>query len=171
MERKLKQELRDWIYNELSFPDPELGNDVPVCPYAKQAWDKGQVKLVEVDQHDMWDEVHKQVLHFNDDYRVIIVAAEAGDTSYIEHEARCMALNHWFSHISKNIWLLAYLGEEVMVFIQRLDDLDDASMCLSKLGYYDNYDPDRYEELISNRHRAREHNDARQNEKRNGHDA
>ena len=163
MERKLRQELRNWIYDELSIPDPET--DLITCPFAKPAWDRGQVKLVEVDLHDLWDEVHKRVLHFDDDYRVIIVAAEAGDTSYIEHEARCMALNHWFSHISKNIWLLAYLGEEVMVFIQRLDDLDDASMVLSKMGYYDNYDPDRYEELICNRHKIRERNNARQSKK------
>ena len=159
MQRNLREELHKWIETELSQPDPET--DLIVCPFAKPAWDRGQVKLVEVDLYDLWDEVHRHVLSFNDDYRVIIVAAEAGNTNYLEHEARCMALNHWFSHISKNIWLLAYLGEEVMVFIQRLDDLDDASMCLSKLGYYDNYDPDRYEELIINRHKLRERDNAR----------
>ena len=160
MERNLPKEMQRWINEELSIADPDT-NNVATCPFAKSAWDRGQVKLVEVDIHDLWDEVHNKINEFNDEYRVVIVAAEAGDTSYIEHEARCMALNHWFSHTSKNIWLLAYLGEEVMVFIQRLDDLDDASMVLDKMGYYNNYDPDRYEELITNRHKLRERENAR----------
>ena len=42
-EMDVKEELEQWIVEELSVPDPDLNNIWP-CPYAKKAWFENQVK-------------------------------------------------------------------------------------------------------------------------------
>ena len=66
----VKEELEQWIVEELSVPDPDLNNIWP-CPYAKKAWFENQVKVIETED-DFWDVVNEEVDNFNDDHQVVM---------------------------------------------------------------------------------------------------
>jgi|TARA_R100000149_G_scaffold59791_2_gene28794 hypothetical protein len=150
-----EKEIEEWI-ETLSVPDTER-NDVPLCPYAKQAWRRGQVKVVHT--QDLWNDVFLQVEEFNDTYKVVMCVQSDPEQDYFELEASCLSLNKWFARNSMDIWLLSYQEDEAIVFIQRLSHLDDAADALHKLGYYDNYDAEDYQRLIKQRTMLRRRNE------------
>lgn len=145
--------LEEWIVEELSVSDPELNNIWP-CPYAKKAWFKNKVKVVETSD-DFWDITNQEIDNFNDDYEVVIVAQENSFCEYNELENSCMALNRWFAQKEMNIWLLSFKTDITMVFIQRLSKLDDASKQLLKQGYYNSYNTQDFNNLILERSKRR----------------
>ena len=55
-----------------------------------------------------------------------------------------MAMNSYFSAITKDLWLLSFQTDLAIIFIQKLSELDDASQKLEKMGYYENYEPEDY---------------------------
>ena len=67
---------------------------------------------------------------------------------YATLEEECMALNRFFSESKLDLWLLSYMGEEAVVFVQRWSELENAAAKLEKLGYYKNYNPDDYKRHI-----------------------
>lgn len=143
--------IDDWV-EKLAEPDPDT-NNVPLCPYAKQAWNKGQVKVIETTS--LWDTVHEQVDQFNGSYKVVMCVQEEPEQDYFELDAACMALNRWFVYTGLDIWLLSYQEDRAIVFIQTLSDLDDAADTLEKLGYYEKYDGDDYQRLVKLRSELR----------------
>ena len=143
--------IDDWV-EKLAEPDPDT-NNVPLCPYAKQAWNKGQVKVIET--ASLWDTVHEQVDQFNGSYKVVMCVQEEPEQDYFELDAACMALNRWFVYTGLDIWLLSYQEDRAIVFIQTLSDLDDAADTLEKLGYYEKYDGDDYQRLVKLRSELR----------------
>jgi hypothetical protein len=150
-----KEEVNQWIeewVDVLSKPDPET-NGVPLCPFAKQAWHKGQVN-VQIDE-DLWGLVCREIAEFNYAYKVVMCVQEEPDQDYFQLEASCYALNRWLRHTGKDLWLLSYQEDRSIVFIQTLSDLDDAADILQKLGYYDNYPADDYQRLIKQRSKLR----------------
>jgi hypothetical protein len=126
---------------------------LPMCPYAKQAWSKGQVKVI--DTSSLWDTVHEQVDRFDGSYKVVMCVQEEPEQDYFALDAACMALNRWFVYAGRDIWLLAYQEDRAIVFIQTLSDLDDAADTLQKLGYYDKYAAEDYQRLIKQRSELR----------------
>ena len=150
-----KEEVNQWIeewVDLLSKPDSET-KGTPLCPFAKQAWHKGQVD-VQIDQ-DLWSLVCKEIEKFDGTYKVVMCVQEEPEQDYFELEASCHALNRWLAHIGLDIWLLSYLEDRAIVFIQTLSDLDDAADILQKLGYYENYPADDYQRLIKQRSELR----------------
>ena len=150
-----KEEVNQWIeewVDVLSKPDPET-NGVPLCPFAKQAWHKGQVN-VQIDE-DLWGLVCREIAEFNYAYKVVMCVQEKPDQDYFQLEASCYALNRWLRHTGKDLWLLSYQEDRSIVFIQTLSDLDDAADILQQLGYYDNYPADDYQRLIKQRSELR----------------
>ena len=150
-----KEEVNQWVeewVDVLSKPDPET-NGVPLCPFAKQAWHKGQVN-VQIDE-DLWGLVCREIAEFNYAYKVVMCVQEEPDQDYFQLEASCYALNRWLRHTGKDLWLLSYQEDRSIVFIQTLSDLDDAADILQKLGYYDNYPADDYQRLIKQRSELR----------------
>lgn len=144
------QWVKEWIA-ELSVPDGKTG--VPLCPFAKKAWDKGQVKIVETD--DLWGTVHQEVSEFGS-HKVVMCVQDDPQQDYEELEARCDALNNWFAFVGMDIWLLSYQKDKAVVFVQPLSDLDSAATALEKLGYYAEYSPEDYDRLIQKRRVLRE---------------
>ena len=163
----IHEALETWILKELSVADPNLNNLWP-CPYAKKAWFKNQVNVVEVSE-DFWEALNEEIDKFNDTYRVVIIAQQELFCEYTELEDVCMALNRWFAFKKMDIWLLSFQTDVTMVFIQRLTDLDDASNNLLKQGYYDNYEEDDFNHLIADRSVRRLQN--ARNKKANENDA
>jgi len=139
------QWVKEWIA-ELSVPDGKTG--VPLCPFAKKAWDSGLVKVVNTNA--LWDTVHQEVKSFGT-YKVVMCVQDDPQQGYEELEARCDALNNWFVFVGMDIWLLSYQKDKTIVFVQPLSDLDSAAVALEKLGYYAGYSPEDYDRLIQKR--------------------
>ena len=147
----MNQWVEEWV-NTLAQPDPQT-NGTPWCPFAKQAWHKGQVN-VQIDQ-DLWSLVCREIEKFDGTYKVIMCVQEEPEQDYFELEAACHALNRWLSFTGIDIWLLSYQEDKAIVFIQTLSDLDDAADTLHKLGYYEKYAADDYQRLIVQRRELR----------------
>ena len=139
---------------DLSVVDPDFG--FAPCPYAKKAFIDNKLLVIDcLDREDLWQTVAAKCKDFNDKYSVIICAESEPSQKYEEVEAACIAMNEWFALNGMDVWLLAFQTNFTMVFIQRLSELDDASQKLEKMGYYENYDPQDYINLILNRRNRR----------------
>jgi hypothetical protein len=141
----MSQWVENWVA-ELTRPNLQTG--VALCPFAKKALEAGDVKVVETD--NIWDAVHQEVQNFGQ-HRVVMCSQEGFNESYAELEAACMALNRWFAFKNLDIWLLSAHMDRTIVFVQRLSELDAASVALEKLGYYRDYDPEDYDRLVVQR--------------------
>ena len=150
-----KEEINQWIESWVeTLASAEEGvNGIPLCPFAKQAWRKGQVS-VQIDQ-DLWGLVCREIEQFDCTYKVVMCVQEEPEQDYFELEAACNALNRWLAHTGKDLWLLSYQEDKAIVFIQTLSDLDDSADTLYKLGYYENYPAEDYQRLIKQRSKLR----------------
>ena len=77
------------------------------------------------------------------------------EQDYEHLEQECMALNRFFTSTDIDVWLLAYLKDQAIVFVQRWTELENAAAKLEKLGYYTNYDRDDYQNHILARRKRR----------------
>lgn len=141
----MSQWVASWV-EDLSKPNAETG--MALCPFAKKAWDAGDVKVVET--QDLWSAVHQEVETFGQ-HKVVVCARDGFEESYEELEAACTALNRWFAFKGMDIWLLASHMDKTLVFVQRLSELVLASRALEKLGYYAGYADEDYQRLIAQR--------------------
>jgi hypothetical protein len=140
--------IRAWAEN-LAKPT-EYNNGVASCPFALPAIESGEVTVVVTD--DWIEDTVRACRAFEQlDYKVILIWDSSFDGSYEQLEAGCTMLNRKFTEQGKDIWLLCYLGDEAIVFVQRWSELENAAAKLEKLGYYTNYDPQEYERLILGR--------------------
>ena len=140
--------IRDWA-EELAKPT-EHNNGVAACPFALPAIEAGEVTIVLTE--DWIEDTLRACRAFEQlDYKVILVWDSSYDGSYEQLEAGCTKINRMLTEEGKDIWLLCYLGDEAIVFVQRWSDLENAAAKLEKLGYYTNYDPQEYERLILGR--------------------
>lgn len=137
--------IRDWA-EELAKPT-EFNNGVAACPYALQAIEAGEVKTIVAG--DLWAEVLAECSVFlTKGNKVTMLFDTDFDGTYDQLEDQCLALNKFFSLSDIDIWLLCYLGEEAVVFVQRWTELENAAAKLEKLGYYINYDDEDYRRHI-----------------------
>ena len=145
--------IRDWA-EELSKPTAHT-NGVAACPFALPAVENHEVKILVSD--GLWTDVlHEAAKFFSTGYKVTMVFDYSYDYDYDKLEQECMALNRFFESAGIDIWLLAYLREHAIVFIQRWTELENAAAKLEKLGYYTNYDPQDYERHILARRNRRQ---------------
>lgn len=141
----MKQWVEGWIA-ELARTDMNTG--LAQCPFAKKAWDQGAVNVVHTD--DLWKSVHEAVQNFGK-YKVVMCIQEEMDQEYEALELECSALNRWFAFNKQDIWLLASHKDYCTVLVQRLSELDSASVALEKQGYYAEYEQRDYDRLILQR--------------------
>lgn len=146
----MKQWVANWIA-DLTKTDEKTG--VALCPFAEKAWDQGAVSVVHT--KDLWQSVHEAVKNFGE-HKVVMCIQEELDQEYEELELECAALNRWFAFNKMDIWLLSSHREYSIVFVQRLSDLDSASIALEKLGYYEGYEQQDFDRLILQRRTLRQ---------------
>ena len=140
--------IRDWA-EELAKPTV-FNNGVAACPFALPAVEKREVKTLIADK--LWEDVLNEASKFfSTGYKVTMIFDYDYPHDYEKLEQECMALNKFFAFAEIDIWLLSYLREHAIVFIQRWTDLENAAAKLEKLGYYTNYDPNDYKRHILGR--------------------
>lgn len=144
--------IREWA-EELAKPT-DYNNGVAACPYALKALDKGEVKTIIT--HNLWPDVLQEVSTFHRSGNKVTMFFDYEYEEDYEHlEKECMALNKFFIEADIDIWLLAYLKEEAIVFVQKWSELENAAAKLEKLGYYTNYDREDYDRHILARRKRR----------------
>jgi len=141
--------MTEWVsgwVQELSTPQ---SNGIAQCPFAKKAWDSGEVKVIEA--QDLWAAVHQEIDCFGT-HRAVLCIQPDPEQDYAELEAACNALNKWFAFEGLDIWLLSsQMNDSNIVFIQRHSELDTASRSLEKMGYYVGYSDEDFDRLIKQR--------------------
>lgn len=166
--KTITEEILEWSKNFLEKPSDKLGG-WPVCPYAKSARLKNQVKIVEVEQStNFLTTLVKEARTIKEQKKKLIIVA-CDDFNIEANELGCYidALNHTF--VMDDVYLMAFHpeddGEEVeflednletendfyMVLIQPYNELEEASKTLHKKGYYDKWDKEYYQDTVIKR--------------------
>jgi len=140
--------IREWA-EKLAKPT-EYNNGVAACPFALPAIIAGEVKTVVTS--DLWTEVLEECAKFcAKSNKVTMLFNYEYEGQYSDLEDQCMSLNNFFANTGIDLWLLSYMGEEAVIFVQRWSELENAAAKLEKLGYYKNYEPDIYKRHILSR--------------------
>lgn len=167
----ITEELLSWSENFLEKPSKDLGGWT-VCPYAKAARLKNQVKIIELnDSKEFLYTVSKEARTIKQQNKKLIIVA-CDDISIYVDELACYieALNYAF--VYHDVYLMPFHPEDseddvkflqeesiikqadkpfYMVLIQPYNELEEASKLLHKKGYYDKWDKDYYQDTVIKR--------------------
>jgi len=170
--RTITEDIRDWSRHVLERPNPHLNHNLPACPYAEKAWQDDMVHVVEVSNPiealSHWVEVFPTC---NWD---LIILAGFEYPGIEEFEKTILSLNR--KHGPRDVFLMGFhpgYGAEdqdldflydhewesgvdqdyAMVFVQSFSQVIDASRKLEKLGYYEAFPQEEFEELVVDRRR------------------
>lgn len=167
----IEKDIRSWSKEVLEVPN-EYINGLPACPFAKAAWAKNKVRVVETDA--IFDGAVDEADHFFDnDAEVVVVAsyslpevdmfwelAEILNSIYAKRDLHLMVFHPDYGAEDANLdflydheWESGIEAEYCMVFIQQLSQVDEASRVLEKLGYYKAFPKEDFETLVLDRRR------------------
>ena len=169
MTNDIEKDLRSWSTQVLEVPSPKLKGLSP-CPYAKNAWEKDKVLVVET------DDVYADSLTYCADFTVtgkelIVVASHnipklhrfhkyVQNLNILFENLHCMEFHPEYGAEDAELDFLSEIDWEssvdrpyCMVFIQDLKLVVQASDKLERLGYYEVYPEEEYTELVVNRKR------------------
>lgn len=166
----IENDIRSWSKEVLEVPGDLLGG-LPPCPYAREAWKKNKVLVVEVESFyksaenycSLFEELAKDV---------VIVSSfnipELEDFySFIERylnvkypKLHCMGFHPSYgaeeanlNFLTDNDWKSSVEKDYGMIFIQDLEKVVQASDKLKSLGYYKAYPKEEYKTLVEDRKR------------------
>jgi len=156
VEESIRQEVREWSRQTLESPSKELGG-MSACPYAKKTWDAHQV-LMTFKRTTSFLDVFKSLESYDDRYRIHIVVDLEYEESAEEFHDRVEALNYAISNGvfgDRDLWIMGSHPDDdaneaiesnvfeqlneisyAMLYIQRLEDLQNAVHRLKKTDYY-----------------------------------
>lgn len=154
LEGQIKEEIRLWSQELLEQPT-EHYNGLPACPFAKKAWSDDRVDFV-FKHNSSWDILYDTINSWDDSKDVIILI----DFDYLGLEELydfLLLLNESLSKEGSDMFVMGFHPEEgrvkssellsdsfemtddnsyVMIFVQRLTKLQEASNLLRDKGYY-----------------------------------
>ena len=118
-EYTIRKEIREWSFNWLEEPDDRY-NGMSPCPYARRAWNDDKVVITFKHLKSYWP-----VFDLLDDEEHGGMLLESEDEAPIEYDSSSL--------------LIPPDDEEIyaMIFIQRLDKLQEAAYKLKPTGYYE----------------------------------
>ena len=156
VEESIRQEVREWSRQTLESPSKELGG-MSACPYAKKTWDAHQV-LMTFKRTKSFIDVFESLESYDDKYRIHIIVDLEYEESAEEFHDRVEALNYAISNGvfgDRDLWIMGSHPDDeaneaiesddfeefneisyAMLYIQRLDDLQNAVHKLKNTDYY-----------------------------------
>jgi len=169
----IESDIRDWSRKVLEVPNDTLGG-LPACPYAQQAWKQNKVRVIETNHLGI--EAITQANLFDNTYDLVVVASyyfpsavqlkefttflndtyTPRDLHIMEFHPDYGAEDADLDFLYEHEWESDIEDEYAMLFIQSLSKVDDASLRLEKLGYYNVYPRDEYEALVLDRRKRRQ---------------
>ena len=151
-----QQQIESWILNFLSKPN-SVFNNLPPCPYAKQAWLDGKVEVIETAPKHLEQQICKILETFPDDKDLVMFVLDPNEVSYEQLELISKQYkNEKFALLKdhpnecetvKDIVLNN--GKYAIIFVQRREELTRTRKELAGSGYYDNFDPAYKKEVLS----------------------
>ena len=168
----IESDLRNWSSQVLEVPNVLLGG-LPACPYAKEAWKQNKVKVIETP--NLGIDTICQARKFDNTYDLVVVASytfpspyaftdfiEFLNDTFTKNDLHIMGFHPEYGaedadldFLYEHEWESALEDEYAMMFIQSLSKVDDASLKLEKLGYYDVYPSEEYQTLVIDRRKRR----------------
>lgn len=162
VEKEIVNEITQWTSEVLERPNAFF-NDLPACPYAKQALiDEKVAILFKYDSH--YQVLYSTISQFEDIFDLAIIVDLGNNKSAEDFHNYFDDINTAISEgmfIDKDIWVMGFhpddepsdFEEEVdfdpvteveyaMIFVQRLSKLQVAADKLNKRGYYNSYGSD-----------------------------
>ena len=152
-ESSSNQNLKDWILDYLSKPNPVF-NNLPPCPFAKKAWLDGNVeikKFVNYDilQENIQDIVGSKVKIFYFEYPLLPRAEKLKNiVSWLGEKYP------QFIFYDEHPDTVEQVGDEVVnsgvtaIIVQDRKDLLEKRAELHKTGYYDKWTPEMKERIF-----------------------
>ena len=161
----IKDDIRSWSREVLEVANPAL-NGLPACPYAQEAWKQNKVSVVETEHIGIETIAQANVFNTNKyefptPYQFTEFIEFLNDT-YSYNDLHIMGFHPEYGAEDADLdflydhdWTSSIEEEYAMMFIQSLSQVDDASLKLEKLGYYNVYPKEEYEALVLERRQRR----------------
>lgn len=168
----IADDIREWSRQVLEVPNPYMPRNMPACPYAEKAWKQNKVHVVETSE--LFKCLQNWVQRFNQtNLDVVIVASfnypdieqfesvvESLNAQITKHDLFLMGFHPEYGADDKELdflyehdWESSLDSDYAMVFIQSLSQVVHASDKLERLGYYEAFPYDEYQELVVKRKR------------------
>ena len=150
-----QQQIESWILNFLSKPN-SVFNNLPPCPYAKQAWLSGKVEVIETGVKHLEQQICKILETFPDDKDLIMFVLDPNEVSYeqleliskqYKNEKFALLKDHPNERETVKDVVLNN-GKYAIIFVQRREELIRTRKELASTGYYDNFDPEYKQEIL-----------------------
>jgi len=159
-QQQIKKEIRDWSKEVLETEEP-------VCPFAKKTWETEKVDII-LSECIYWTDLADIGLDFPKDKDVVIYCDINMDMDVFHFDSRISMLNSFLNPI--NLWVMGFHQDHDekdvviqehfephfdesynMLFMQRLDELNKASERLEKIGYYNNWNQEDFQNILNRR--------------------
>ena len=150
-----QQQIESWILNFLSKPN-SVFNNLPPCPYAKQAWLDGKVEVIETGVKHLEQQICKILETFPDDKDLVMFVLDPNEVSYeqleliskqYKNEKFALLKDHPNERETVKDVVLNN-GKYAIIFVQRREELIRTRKELASTGYYDNFDPEYKQEIL-----------------------
>jgi hypothetical protein len=147
--------MSEWILNDLSAPVAML-NNFSKCPYAKTAYLENKVKFYEISNTN---EIHTLVANWDELLDVAVIklpdTVTKNSISTLVDSLNDLYMPEDFVFLDDHVDNEERMGDIVfnngkynVLFLQRKSKLDIAAKKLEKLGYYNNWTAEYYEEVV-----------------------
>lgn len=160
----MESDIQNWIVERLSVSLPNF-NNMPACPFAKQALVDQKIKIVSVTEHNSIAETLKQyasawpanieVLVIGCDPKLITPeelsdVVETSNATFLKDNGLLALEDHPEEpeyaagyHVNEGNWAL--------VLLQSKEKIVSARKILDRRGYYKNWDQEYYKEVVLDR--------------------
>lgn len=159
---QVKQYIWDWVNNCLSVPSPDFAG-FPPCPYSRKVMLENRVEIQWFQGPELLNVLIEVAKNWSDDFEMVILVADTTKISYSATTDLIMQANHTtlarqnlvalrdhpdaVSHLPRSS--ASTNGKYVLVFVQRLSKLQEATEHLSKNGYYQHWSSEELEDLVN----------------------
>ncbi|MEH2193497.1 MAG: hypothetical protein V7K98_12800 [Nostoc sp.] len=170
---QVKEYIWDWVNNYLNVPNPDLAG-FPPCPYSRKVMLENRFEIRWFQGADLLQVLTEIAKTWSDDIEVMILVTDPRNISYndtndlitevnktILAKENLVALRDHPDTVSDLPRSSATNGKYVLVFVQRLKKLNEATEQLSKNGYYQHWSNEELEDIVNWRFRL-VNNDSKQ---------
>ena len=157
----MESDIKNWILERLSVDRPEF-NNMPACPFAKQALLDEKIKFVEcndinsamLQETETWPEGVEVIVFGIDPIKVTTAAlteiTESANNTFLG-ERGLIGLEDHPDAIEDVAGYVVNEGNWALVLVQSLSKVVNARKILERRGYYKNWDPEYYKEVVLDR--------------------
>lgn len=154
----MKDSIVQWIEEFVSVYNPDLG--VIPCPFAKKAIIKDTIQYIEFNSDNVTSILSELGNNWDDTYEVVVMYASTDTMSSEQLSDITDKFNAQFNkndiaaledhpHAPETVAGVSMNWEQgMLILVQRLSKINQAAKILHKQGYYDNWPPEYYDEVV-----------------------